>query len=161
MLIGVSQACITRSSAGLAQTAGFAIAAKEVLGLSYTSHFRPANGVSNHYAALRSFNSVSSAWHELPTRRGHFKDVPLVGDMLPNRKFFRVEWTPHGIGLMPKDLIPATALMDQGVARGRCEAEDDDDQPAAIQAITTRTWKRLKMKKHKIRKRRKADRMKN
>jgi len=113
---------------------------------------------------------------ELPVftknRREKFAEVPLVSELLPNRRAFTLQFSPHGIQLVPRAILPPmgvdlsppqpTQASQQSfdVVKDSVEQDDHEQTETSIQAISTKTWRRLKMKKHKIRKRRRASRMK-
>ncbi|GAX80594.1 hypothetical protein CEUSTIGMA_g8030.t1 [Chlamydomonas eustigma] len=66
-------------------------------------------------------------------------------------------FSPHGIALIP--LIGTLAARNQGKLPGPSfEDDEDEEEDTGLQAVNIKTWRRLKMKKHKISKRRKAAR---
>jgi hypothetical protein len=83
--------------------------------------------------------------------------LALLRAMMPNRRPLTPLFSATGVQLSPS--IPAVA------AAGSVLMDLDLDCPGqphfsggGLQAIGIKTWRRLKMKKHKIRKRRKANR---
>lgn len=106
---------------------------------------------------------------ELPSRKHLFTDLPLAAALLPHREHMAAQFTPHGIMIVPKAILEAeadgAAQHEQQVARSTAAPtapveESEEELEPELQAIGVKTWRRLKMKKHKIRKRRRAERMK-
>jgi hypothetical protein len=93
---------------------------------------------------------------DLLTQRQMRQEVPVVSEMLPNRKLMQPLFSPHGIALMP--LIGTLAARSHGKPLEPSFDDEDQHEDAGLQASSIKTWRRLKMKKHKINKRRKAAR---
>lgn len=133
-------------------------------------------------AGCRTYGTRTGLDITLPTRRGMFSDIPVVSSMLPNRKNMAAQFTPHGIMLVPKAIFPdapgsCSDLVQQGqdgttlspvskaaTQQSTIQKADDQEQETdegTLLAISIKRWRKLKLKKHKIKKRRKANRYKN
>lgn len=131
------------SSAGLHQLS----ASNCVLGAAQPQLSLPSlSGQRNFYSGLDT----------LPSRRSLFADLPLVNALLPNRKDIAAQFSPHGITLVPKSILAKSIVEHQ-----QEEEEDEVLKDNAMMAIGIKKWRSLKMKKHKISKRRKLNRHKN
>lgn len=120
-------------------------------------------------ASVRHRSSSSLPPHldlTLPSLRGRFADLAAVDQLAPQRWAVTPLLVPHGVLALPQEFVRQQEEAVEAACRpGGSAAEDSDeeeagDDDAAIHAISIKTWRRLKMKKHKIRKRRRADRHK-
>lgn len=132
-----------------------------------------------HSHQLRHFSSKAALFHDaltLPSRKGLFDDAVTVNQLLPNRKEFSAQFSPHGLWLVPKAILAqantsgtgAESAARQAAARAYWNAMRAQpttmamsaDAPSMEAADKTKVWRRLKIKKHKIKKRRKEARHK-
>lgn len=131
-----------------------------------------------HSHQLRHFSSKAALFHDaltLPSRKGLFDDAVTVNQLLPNRKEFSAQFSPHGLWLVPKAILSqastgtgAESAARQAAARAYWNAMRAQptttamsaDVPSMEAADKTKVWRRLKIKKHKIKKRRKEARYK-
>ncbi|KAJ9513236.1 hypothetical protein QJQ45_029503 [Haematococcus lacustris] len=121
--------------------------------------------------ALRSVYTGPQGWDiTLPSRAGLFKDAAEVLSFFPNRNLVEAQFSPHGLQLVPKSILSPKASTSQPAAPqpparalNSVQQQDEGDAGSVDSMLLmdmTRVWRRLKMKKHKIRKRRKANRYK-
>ena len=128
-------------------------------------------------AASRGFSSQQSLEHEFGSgpQSSFFSDLAAARRLLPHRASYSLSFSAHGVQLVPEgaastDGAASAAELEQAGKIIEClcrvgtmgEEEEDEEEglPGGLHAIGIKTWRRLKMKKHKIRKRRKANRHK-
>lgn len=104
--------------------------------------------------AARSF--TSSFW-DVPaqSRQDLFIELHTIRSMLPDRSPFIPHFTPHGIMLMPNTSSKQLAAV------GPVQQQAVDDEASAEEGMWADSVKRkrkLKMKRHKLKKRRKLTR---
>lgn len=138
----------------------------------------------------RTFTSRAQLWEQLalPSRKGQFDATAVVSRMLPGRAAFVAQFTPHGLQLIPRSTIVAApsaapaaappkseAVAAASAARERAalakapvrereeEYEEEDSMQGVVMQMADKTlvWRKLKMRKHKIKKRRLANRYKS
>jgi len=104
--------------------------------------------------AARAFNT---GFWDVPqsARQELYLEMHTIRNMLPNRSPFTPHFTPHGVLLMPSQissrmqsaaLVPAQQAVD--------EVESDEEEPE-LWADSVKRKRKLKMKKHKVKKRNK------
>mmetsp|Transcript_4556 Transcript_4556/g.7782 ORF Transcript_4556/g.7782 Transcript_4556/m.7782 type:complete len:176 (+) Transcript_4556:175-702(+) len=118
---------------------------------------------------------------QLPGQRsaGLFTDWAKVAQMLPNRSLYAPQFSPHGISLVPRILLMSkrTSSQDSSTAPQALKAQSESAAPTLeastlkdssqndtellCKADKTMVWRKSKMKKLKIKKRRQAARYKN
>jgi hypothetical protein len=115
---------------------------------------------SSFVAAWRSFGT--SFW-DVPTsaRQDLYIEMMSIRSMLPNRSPFTPHFTPHGVMLMPHS--SSMQLMQQQHQSVAADEEAGAEEAAAeveqgMWADSVKRKRKLKMKKHKLKKRRKLTR---
>jgi hypothetical protein len=108
----------------------------------------------NSSTAVRSFGS--SFW-DVPaqSRQDLFIELHTIRSMLPDRSPFIPHFTPHGVMLMPNSSSKQLAAV------GPVQQQAVDDEASAEEGMWADSVKRkrkLKMKRHKLKKRRKLTR---
>lgn len=91
-----------------------------------------------------------------PQRQDLYIELQGIREMLPNRSPFTPHFTPHGIMLMPNSnsmRLAAVPAQQQAVAD---EAEQHEE--SGLWADSVKRKRKLKMKRHKLKKRRKLTR---
>jgi hypothetical protein len=90
-------------------------------------------------------------------RQDLYIELHAIREMLPNRSPFTPHFTPHGVMLMPNSnsmqLAAVVPAQQQAVAD---EAEQHEE--AGLWADSVKRKRKLKMKRHKLKKRRKLTR---
>eukprot|EP00798_Chlamydomonas_sp_ICE-L_P026959 gene26959-35001_t len=98
---------------------------------------------SNSLSFSRSLAS-SSLDVSLPSTRHQFVDLHFVDLLLPNRRSLSPQFSPHGIMLVPKSILEPPP-------------DDIDQEDRGMHAIGIKKWRKLKMKNHKVARRRKMN----
>lgn len=100
-----------------------------------------------------------SYWDATTTaRRELYSDLATARQLLPNRSNFTTQFTPHGFQLIPENLpmaAPAEAQQ-QGVEGAAAAAAAALHGVEPLLADSVKRKRKLAMKKHKLKKRRKA-----
>jgi len=86
----------------------------------------------------RQYSVGPSYWEHGQTRREQYLEIDMARDMLPHRAKFIPEFTPHGFQLIPN----------------RIQAEPIEVVPLELDSVKRK--RRLKMKRHKYKKRMRA-----
>lgn len=93
-------------------------------------------------------------WSLSPSLRDQvYSDVATAQDMLPNRSSFSPQFTAHGF-----QLIPNSSQLLTGERLSSAKDASGDVLPDALYADSVKRKRRLKMKRHKYRKRLKKER---
>lgn len=102
----------------------------------------------------------STSFWDVPgqsARQDLFIEMHTIRSMLPNRSPFTPHFTPHGVMLMPNSnsmQLAVAPAQQQSVAD---EAEEQHEE-SGMWADSVKRKRKLKMKKHKLKKRRKLTR---
>jgi hypothetical protein len=107
--------------------------------------------------SLTAARSFGSSFWDVPaqSRQDLFIELHTIRSMLPDRSPFIPHFTPHGVMLMPNSSSKQLAAV------GPVQQQAVDDEASAEEGMWADSVKRkrkLKMKRHKLKKRRKLTR---
>lgn len=128
---------------------------------------QPAGGPNTQFLPVlgplaRGFGT-SSFW-DVPhgsqaSRQAIYIELHAVKGLLPNRTPFTPHFTPHGVMLMPNSSsMQLAAAPGPAAAAAAAEGEEEVADEAGLWADSVKRKRKLKMKKHKLKKRRKLTR---
>ncbi len=107
------------------------------------------------------WRSFGTSFWDVPTsaRQELFIEMMSIRSLLPNRSPFTPHFTPHGVMLMPNSSsMQLTQQQHQAVADEEAAAGEAAAEEQGMWADSVKRKRKLKMKKHKLKKRRKLTR---
>lgn len=126
-------------------------------------------GLQGSLSTLRGF---STSFWDVPgagsSKQELYIEMHTIRSMLPNRSPFVPHFTPHGVMLMPNTSSSSLAAAAEAAAAAASGAgsvadtatadEDEVDEFEGMLADSVKRKRKLKMKRHKVKKRRKLTR---
>jgi hypothetical protein len=108
------------------------------------------------------WRSFGTSFWDVPTsaRQELFIEMMSIRSLLPNRSPFTPHFTPHGVMLMPNSgsMQLTQQQQHQAVADEEAAAGEATEEEQGMWADSVKRKRKLKMKKHKLKKRRKLTR---